>query len=110
MEVLDVSYGGHVRLEDCTFDSVVLRRNPPKFVSTSLNDELVCTTPFEDSFKYNADDDDAYDIHPQLLDPDNPSAGFYIANATLSDCLRPVDGCTPTATCSLLPLQQQGRD
>lgn len=110
MEVLDVSYGGHVRLEDCTFDSVVLRRNPPKFVSTSLNDELVCTTPFEDSFKYNADDDDAYDIHPQLLDPDNPSAGFYIANATLSDCLRPVDGCAPTATCSLLPLQQQGRD
>ena len=47
VEVIDVSYGGRLRLEDCTFENVVLRRNPPKFVSTSLNDELTCTPPFD---------------------------------------------------------------
>lgn len=88
-----MSYGGRLLLEDCTFQNILLRRNPPKLVSTSLNDDLVCKEPFDDSFKYNADDDDAYDIQPTMLDPEDASKGSYVASGTLSDCLRPADAC-----------------
>ena len=91
VEVFDVSYGGRLQLEDCTFQNIQLRRNPPKYVSTTENNHLRCVSPFEDTFKYNADDDDAYDIVPELLDPADPSAGSYVQSAIISDCLRAIN-------------------
>lgn len=90
VELFDVSFGGGVHLEDCTFQNIQLRRTPPKYVSTSLNDEFRCDDPYDDFFKYQADDDDYYDITPQLVNPDDASAGLYIDSATMSDCLRPL--------------------
>ena len=95
VEIFDVSFGGRLHLENCTFENLQMTRSPVKYVSTSLNDDVPCQEPFEDSFKYNVDDDDMYDIRPQPLDFDNPSAGEFVEYATLSDCLRPAHECAP---------------
>ena len=115
VEIFDVSFGGRLHLENCTFQNLQLSRNPPKYVSTSLNDEMPCYEPFEDDLKYNADDDDMYDIRPQPLDFGDPAAGEFVESATLSDCLHPAHECAPsihlqegkkknaTTPCVLLP-------
>ena len=105
VEIFDVSFGGRLHLENCTFQNLQLSRTPPKYVSTSLNDDVQCIEPFEDAFKYNPDDDDMYDIRPQPLDFGDPTAGEFVESATLSDCLRPAHKCAPAlqAVPSLLP-------
>ena len=87
VEVFDVSYGGLLRLEDCSFYDVKLRQG--KLVGTTKNDELECSElGLEDEFMYLPEDDAAYDIPLEPLDPGNPAAGMHVGNATLSDCLR----------------------
>lgn len=89
VEVFDLSFGGRLQLEDCTFENVRLRRQPPKLVSTSRNDEAACDAPYDDSFKYHADDDDAYDIvHSDILGFGDTPLELIVDNATASDCLR----------------------
>ena len=90
--VFDVSFGGLLHLEDCTFRNVLLRQG--KLVGTSLNDDVSCTNPaIEDDFMYWPEDDVAYDIPLEPLDPSNPDAGMHVGNATLSDCLRHAYRC-----------------
>lgn len=93
VEVFDLSYGGRLRLEDCTFRNVQLGRNPPKYVSTTLNDDLVCMDPLDDLYKYHAEDDDDYDIELQRVDASDPSKGLNVQSDTISDCLRAVHLC-----------------
>lgn len=104
VEVFDVSFGGRLHIENCTFQDVDMTRSPPKYVSTSLNDDVPCQAPFDDAFKYNDDDDDSYDIRPQPLDFGDPSAGVFVESATLSDCLRPAHECAPSVPSGLRPL------
>lgn len=99
VEIFDVSFGGSVHLEDCIFQNVQLSRNPPKFVSTSLNDEFACEEPYEQFFKYQPEDDDDYDIIPVPIDPNDASKGLYVDSATISDCLRPLNLCV-SLSCS----------
>lgn len=86
VEVFDVSFGGLLHLEQCTFQRILLRQS--KLVSTSLNDEVKCLEPFQDDFLYMSTDDEAYDIPLEQIDPSNPDAGMRVTNETLSDCLR----------------------
>lgn len=95
VEVFDVSYGGRISIEDSTFTNVNLTRDPPKLVSTSMNDDLQCISPEDDYLKYNPEDDDEYDLESQPLDPNDLSQGLYVENSTLSDCLRPLPLCAP---------------
>lgn len=90
VEVFDISFGGLLRVEDCTFRDVVLRRR--KLVSTTANDDVPCSQwggppAFSGVYRYLPGDDERYDIHPQRL-PGRPAGEFYVTNATLSDCLR----------------------
>jgi hypothetical protein len=87
VEVIDISFGGLLRLEDCTFHNISLRNK--KLVSTTENDLVRCGRPFDEDFLYLPDDDAAYDVEMEPIDVANPSAGMRVRNATLSDCLRP---------------------
>lgn len=93
VEIFDVSYGGAVHFQDCEFHNLELRRIPPKFVSTTLNDDLACGIPNTDLFRYHPEDDDYYDVDPEYIDPNDPSKGLYLDNATMSDCMRPIHLC-----------------
>lgn len=109
VEVFDVSYGGRISLENCTFQNIQLRQNPPKYVSTLANDELRCSEPGSNDFKYYSDDDDAYDIEPQPIDPNDTSKGLYAASATMSDCLYPVNRCASNSGLCCISLFQAGQ-
>ena len=91
VEVFDVSFGGLLHLEDCTFRNVELRQG--KLVGTSLNDDFKCNNEWLGDFMYMPADDAAYDIPLEPLDPGNPAAGMHVGNATLSDCLRHAYRC-----------------
>ena len=91
-EVFDVSFGGMLHLDDCTFQNVLLRQG--RLVGTSLNDDAYrVTSGAEYEFIYFPEDDAAYDIPLEPLDPENPNAGMHVGNATLSDCLRHAYRC-----------------
>lgn len=93
VEVFDVSFGGLLHLDNCTFRNVFLRQK--RLVATTSNDLVPCLEPFQDDFLYLPDDDAAYDIPVEPIVPGDPEAGMWVSSATISDCLRPSYLCAP---------------
>jgi hypothetical protein len=88
-ELVDVSNGGLVRIEDCLFHNVLSR----KLVSTTANDFSECSgdyiygvEPVRLAARFLPDDDLRYDIKTEPL-PGGQPGEYYVKNETLSDCL-----------------------
>lgn len=102
-EVFDVSFGGMLKLQACTFKDIVLRSATRKLVSTTANNYIPCagdpvdqnfdlsSTPQAIFFNYPSDDD-AYDIQPV---PSDASGVETVEDAVMSDCLRLQYTCAP---------------
>jgi hypothetical protein len=112
-EVFDVSFGGMLRLEACSFNGVS-GTDSRKLVSTTSDDYILCsgevvdqsvdiTDAPEASFFNYATDDYAYDVFPAQNSTDGVGASFSVQNATMSDCLRVHYTCAPPFSSSHPP-------
>lgn len=74
-ELVDVSFGGAVNMQACTFTNCAIPRN--HIVSTSFNDYTPCSawSPGMAGFLYFPQDDEEYDFEWELIDPDNAVTG-----------------------------------
>lgn len=94
-ELIDVSYGGAVKLANVTLENVTLRNGTGPIISTSQNDKGLCSgTLSEDSSALIASADDAElyleyddDVYDVMSSPGQGGA-LVISNGTMSDCLR----------------------
>eukprot|EP00892_Ulva_mutabilis_P004148 jgi/Ulvmu1/2104/UM125_0008.1 len=100
-EVVDVSWGGAVRLVDVAFANVTLERGA--VVSTADNDYRQSVVA---NVNYYAEDDESYDVDVAEVAPEDAGVfgeEFHVAEAVMSDCVflpvRPatllLPGCPP---------------
>lgn len=94
-ELIDVSYGGSVKMSNVQLDDVTLRNGTGPIVSTSANDKSLCPGTLSPSSSsliapegseelYLQYDDEEYDV----ITDSGAAGSLLISNGTMSDCLR----------------------